>query len=135
MTRITCDAALREKLHGLRRTLTLCDEFGRELAMVLPPIDTDRDGLEPRWIPLSEFGDGPAPRVFCGTEERAALRDFVEELELCDESGRVLARVVPTPETCASAEPQMTRAELKRRFAPGRRTFTTAEVLAYLHRL
>ena len=36
MTRIICDAALREKLHDLATPLELCDESGHVLARVVP---------------------------------------------------------------------------------------------------
>jgi hypothetical protein len=61
----------------------------------------------------------------------------VKPIELCDESGHILARVVPVldREIYASSEPQIRGEELDRRIASPGKTYTTAEVLAYLERL
>ena len=135
MTRITCEAALWEKLHGLRRTLGLCDESGRVLAWVMPPIEIRREGVLHEWVSLRECGDVAPPRVNCDLAMREKLNDFAEPLELCDESGRVLARIVPAVETQESDEPQITNEEWERRMKSRGKTYTTAEVLAYLNRI
>ena len=49
MTKITCDAALREKLHDLAGPVELCDESCRVLARVWPAVDpTMYPDLEPQ---------------------------------------------------------------------------------------
>jgi hypothetical protein len=133
MIRIICDAAIREALHGLRRSLRLCDQAGRLLAHVLPPVEIRRDGVKHDWVSLRECGDGEAPTVVC--EE--ALHDLAERLELCDESGNVVARILPASDGAleGSSEPQISREELDRRRASEGKTYTTAEVLAYLERI
>ena len=64
---------------------------------------------------------------------RERLSNLDAPVELCDEDGRVLARVVPVPDPSRDiAEPQITREEFMRRIAEPGRPYTTAEVLAYL---
>jgi hypothetical protein len=76
-------------------------------------------------------------RIICDALLREKLHDLAKPLELCDESGHVLARVVPVlnPELHASSEPQISTEELDRRLASKGKTYTTAEVLAYLETL
>ncbi len=76
-------------------------------------------------------------KIICDAALLEKLHDLEQPLELCDESGQVLARVVPLTdlELCASAEPQISKEELDRRFASRGKTYTTAEVLAYLETL
>jgi len=64
---------------------------------------------------------------------REKLADLDGPIEICDEEGRVLARVVPTPDP--SWEPPISKDELRRRFEGPGRLYTTAEVLAYLESL
>jgi hypothetical protein len=76
-------------------------------------------------------------KITCDVALRAILHDLAEPLELCDESGHVLARVVPVPhrELYESFEPQISKEEWERRMASRGRTRTTAEVLAHLESL
>jgi hypothetical protein len=76
-------------------------------------------------------------RIICDAALREKLHNLVSLIELCDESGHVLARVVPAVDRALSAspEPQISHEELQRRIAEGGKTYTTAEVLAYLERL
>ncbi len=76
-------------------------------------------------------------RIICDTALREKLHNLAKPLELCDEAGHVLARVVPMLdlELEASSEPQISREELDRRTASRGKTYTTAEVLAYLESL
>jgi hypothetical protein len=73
-------------------------------------------------------------KVICDAGLREKLHGLARPLELCDESGHILARVVPVldPELHASSEPQISSEELDRRHASKGKTYTTAEVLAYL---
>ncbi len=68
---------------------------------------------------------------------RSKLHELSEPLELCDESGRVLARVVPVldPSQYEPLVPQVSDEELLRRSASNEKTHTTAEVLAHLENL
>jgi hypothetical protein len=68
---------------------------------------------------------------------RDKLRGLSEPLELCDESGRVLARVWPAVDTARyiDLEPQISEDEIQRRAAHKGKTYSTTEVLAYLERL
>jgi hypothetical protein len=68
---------------------------------------------------------------------RNKLHNLLEPLELCDESGRVLARVTPAHELAQyePLEPQVSDEELLRRSQSNEKTYTTAEVLAYLEKL
>lgn len=65
---------------------------------------------------------------------REMLQDFSKSLELCDTSGRVLARLIPVldPAQYEPVEPDLSPEECaRRRLEPD---FSTAEVLAHLER-
>jgi hypothetical protein len=66
---------------------------------------------------------------------RSKLHGLTQPLELCDEAGRVLARLVPVVDESQfePLEPQISAEELQRR--RGEPEFSTAEVLAYLEKL
>ena len=76
-------------------------------------------------------------RLVLDSELRQKLRNLTEPLELCDESGRVLAHLTPASRLPHSEtiEPQISREELLRRKQNKGQTSTTAEVLAYLETL
>jgi hypothetical protein len=65
------------------------------------------------------------------------LRNLTEPLELIDEAGRPLGRVLPAvgPERFEGLEPRITREEMERRKQNKGKTYTTAEVLKYLENL
>jgi hypothetical protein len=64
------------------------------------------------------------------------LADLDEPIALCDEEGRVVARILPVPDPARDIlEPQISKEELMRRKAEPGRLYTTAEVLAYLETL
>jgi len=76
-------------------------------------------------------------RLVLDSELREKLRNLTEPLELCDESGQVLAHLTPAirlPQY-ATIEPEISREELLRRKQSKSQTSTTAEVLAYLETL
>jgi hypothetical protein len=64
------------------------------------------------------------------------LHDLVEPLELCDEAGRVLARVTPVydPALYGPLEPQISEEEIRRR-EQSEKWYTTEQVLAHLKSL
>ena len=66
---------------------------------------------------------------------RSKLGDLTEPLELCNERGRVLARVTPVldPAEFERVEPQLSAEELRRR-KNSSEWHTTAEVLARLEK-
>ncbi len=75
-------------------------------------------------------------KVLCDSVLREKLHDLGQPLELVDEAGHVLARVVPAIESeLGPLEPRISKEELKRRRSQGGKTYTTAEVLAYLEAL
>ena len=75
-------------------------------------------------------------RIICDAALREKLHDLARPLELCDESGHILARVVPVRDTKLDIlEPQISKEELQRRRLQGGKTYTTAEVLAHLESL
>jgi len=76
-------------------------------------------------------------RVTLDTALREKLLHLTQPLELCDESGRVLARLLPTVDSSLyeGLEPQISREELLRRKQNKGKTYTTAEVLAHLEKL
>ena len=70
----------------------------------------------------------------------AVLKEKLSELdspiELCDEEGRVIARIVPVLDPDRyDLEPGIREKEFKERLANPGRLYTTAEVLAYLESL
>ena len=76
-------------------------------------------------------------RVLLDAALRSKLHNLAEPVELCDESGRVVGRVIPVPETAEEGpfEPQISEEEIKRRINSDEKRYTTAEVLAYLESL
>jgi hypothetical protein len=76
-------------------------------------------------------------RIVLDAALKSTLRNLTEPLELCDESGRVLARVTPALDLSQyePLEPQVSDEELVRRSRSDEKTYTTAEVLAYLEKL
>jgi hypothetical protein len=77
-------------------------------------------------------------RVVVDPTLRSKLHNRSEPLELCDESGRVLARVIPQGDLDPAQydlEPQLSREEMRRRKQSNEPTYTTAEVLACLEKM
>lgn len=76
-------------------------------------------------------------RVVLDSALREKLCDLLHPLELCDERGRVLARLMPVcdPAEYGPLEPQVSEEELLRRSQSDEKTYTTAEVLSYLENL
>jgi hypothetical protein len=74
-------------------------------------------------------------RVLLDEVLRNKLLDLRQPLELCDESGKVLARVTPVGQIAANAatEPQLSEEELQRREQEP--DYSTAEVVAHLEKL
>ena len=66
---------------------------------------------------------------------RSKLQGLSQPLELCDESGLVLARVIPVPDPSQyePIEPELSSDELERRRQEPE--YSTAEVLDYLDKL
>jgi hypothetical protein len=73
-------------------------------------------------------------RIVLDADLRRKLLDLSRPLELCDESGVVLARVLPNPDPTLfeGLEPSISDEELQRRRSDKGRTYSTAEVLAHL---
>jgi hypothetical protein len=65
------------------------------------------------------------------------LYNLKQPLELCNESGQVLARLTPVVDLVQFEPlvPQVPDSELLRRSQSDEKTYTTAEVLAYLEKL
>jgi len=76
-------------------------------------------------------------RILLDSALREKLHNLTEPLELCDESGRVLAHLTPTDRSpeYKTTEPRISREELIRRKQNKGKTSTTAEVLAHLETL
>jgi hypothetical protein len=76
-------------------------------------------------------------RIVVDAELRTKLLAFAEPLELCDESGRVLARVFPaTPLSDYDLwEPPYDEEELRRLEQSNERRYSTAELLDHLRGL
>ena len=63
------------------------------------------------------------------------LKGLTSPLELCDEGGHLLARVLPAHVDPKMLEPQISDEELADRFKNPGRLYTTEEVLAHLRSL
>jgi hypothetical protein len=76
-------------------------------------------------------------RVIVNETLRSMLHGISEPLELCDESGRVLGRVLPTVDLSQyePTEPQISEEEIERRCQSKGKRYTTKEVLDYLEKL
>ncbi len=76
-------------------------------------------------------------RILLDATLRSKLNNLSQAVELCDESGRIVGRVFPAPDLtgCKPLEPQVSEEELQRRSASDEKTYSTAEVLAYLEKL
>jgi hypothetical protein len=76
-------------------------------------------------------------KVVVSEATRKLFHDFSQPLEVCDESGQVLGRFYPFPDPARyeGLEPQVSREEIERRRQNKGKTYTTAEVLAYLEKL
>ena len=76
-------------------------------------------------------------RILVDEVLRSKLLNLDQRIELCDDSGRVVARVLPTydPSKYEGLEPQITKEELERRKQNKKKTYTTAEVIAHLEKL
>ena len=67
---------------------------------------------------------------------RNKLHNFNQPLELCDDAGHILARLVPVLDPALyNLEPQISHEEFLRRRQSKEKTYSTAEVLAYLEKL
>lgn len=75
-------------------------------------------------------------RVIVNEALRNMLHNFSQPLELRDESGQVLGRVFPALDpSLYNLEPQISQEEIRRRKQTKEKSYTTAEVLAYLEKL
>ena len=76
-------------------------------------------------------------QIIVDTELRNKLLNLTQPLQLCDESGRVLARVVPTygADEYEGLESPISKEEMQQRKQNKGKTYTTAEVLAHLEKL
>jgi len=76
-------------------------------------------------------------RITVDSELRKKFLDFTDDIELCDESGRVLARFQRStpwsdPDQWEPIAPEVSQREIERRLAAGGATYTTAQVIEML---
>ncbi len=76
-------------------------------------------------------------RVLIDANLPAKLHQLTEPVELCDEAGQVLGSYFPAEDSSlyGPREPQVSEEELDRRSRSNEKTYTTAEVIAYLEKL
>ena len=76
-------------------------------------------------------------RILYDAVLKEKLPNLETTIELCDEEGHVLARIKPVldPALYPDLEPKISEEELRRRKTEKGKTYTTAEVLAYLESL
>jgi hypothetical protein len=77
------------------------------------------------------------PRIVIDAALRSQLQAINQPVELCDESGQVLGRFLPTvdPSRYERVELPISDEELTRLSRSNEKYYTTAEVLAYLEKL
>lgn len=68
---------------------------------------------------------------------RERLQDLSAPLELCNDDGRVVARLMPVydPEEYGPLEPPISEEELARRESSSEKRYTTEEVVRHLEQL
>jgi hypothetical protein len=79
-------------------------------------------------------------RIKVDDELRKRFGDFKQDVELCDEDGRVLGRFQISapwtdPDQWEPLTPEITQEEIERRLAEGGATYTTAQVIEKLSKL
>ena len=76
-------------------------------------------------------------RIVLDAALREKLHNLTQPLELCDESEKVLARVMPLADLSQYEpwEPAIGEEELRQQEQANEKRYTTAEVLAHLERL
>jgi len=76
-------------------------------------------------------------RIVLDAQMVEKLHDLREPLELCDTSGRVLARAVPVIDIsqCEPVSPDITDEELQRRATSTEQGLSTSELIAHLGQL
>jgi hypothetical protein len=76
-------------------------------------------------------------RIMIDHEMQVKLRGFVEPVEFCDASGKVLGRFLPTLDRSLyeGLKPKISKEELARRMSNKGQTYTTQEVLRHLESL
>lgn len=75
-------------------------------------------------------------RIIVDETLRSKLHNFAQPLELCDDSGQVLARLIPSLDPSQyNLDPQISHEEFLRRLQTKEKSYTTAEVLAHLEKL
>ena len=76
-------------------------------------------------------------RIIVDEDLRSKLHNLAEPLELCDSSGRVLGRVVPTFDLSEYEPwvPEFSDADLRQQKQSDEKSYTTAELLAHLQSL
>jgi hypothetical protein len=83
---------------------------------------------------LSREKESTVKKIVLDAALRTKPRNLTEPLELRDESGHVLAHITPARDLSeyAPLERQVSDEELRRRSQSNEKTYTTAEVLAYI---
>ena len=74
-------------------------------------------------------------QIILDAATRSKLHNLREAADLCDESGKVLARLIPVldPSEWEPVGPELSQEEIERRLQEP--DYSTAEVLAYLEKL
>jgi hypothetical protein len=79
-------------------------------------------------------------RITVDDELREKFHNFTEDVEICDEDGRVLARFQPStpwtdPDQWEPLTPDISQEEIERRLASDGPRYTTAQVIEKLSKL
>jgi hypothetical protein len=94
-------------------------------------------GIAPSCRPRTRSEEPIVTKIVVDASLRSILQAVNQPVELCDESGQVLGRFLPAADLSqyVPLEPQVSDEELEKRSRSKEKTYTTAEVLAYLETL
>jgi hypothetical protein len=86
------------------------------------------------------FGESAMTRITVDAELRKKLLQLNSPLELCDEAGQVIARVLPStpwidPDNWVELTPPVSEAELRRRMGSNEPAISTQELLDRLRQV
>ncbi|HYT88829.1 MAG TPA: hypothetical protein VEL76_08985 [Gemmataceae bacterium] len=132
MTRIVVDGAMASKFQNRPGHAKVYSEVGQLLGDFSPPLN--KSGQQNASSTKPEEDDA---RIVVDAAMASKLHIPFGPVDLCDETGRVLGYFWPPFDKSQyeNLEPQISKEELQRRMEDKGRTYTTAEVLAYLEKL
>jgi hypothetical protein len=134
MTQITVDAHFASKLQEIMRVVDLCDASGSVSGRFVP------EHYRPVGAAADQVSEGTRQRIVVDPELASKLQAVQKAgrmVEICDPSGRMLGYFIPAIDLSEweAVTDDISDEELDRRSNSGEKTYTTAEVIAYLESL